>query len=84
MVDRVECPFVQMVRNAHRVGAATVVIWDNTCLCLAESDTPHFSSILIKSFIGLLPMEIDLGYFCPLFQCLEITHVDISVDTTIL
>lgn len=54
MVDRVECTLKPKVRNAHRVGAAAVIIWDNTRLCLAESDTPHLISLLIKTFIGRL------------------------------
>lgn len=33
MVDRGGCTFVQKVRNAQRVGAAGVMIADNTCLC---------------------------------------------------
>jgi len=35
MLDRGGCTFVQKVRNAQRVGAAGVVIADNTCLCSA-------------------------------------------------
>lgn len=35
MVDRGGCTFVQKVRNAQRVGAAGVIIADNTCLCSA-------------------------------------------------
>lgn len=33
MVDRGGCTFVQKVRNAQHVGAAGVIIADNTCLC---------------------------------------------------
>jgi len=33
MLDRGGCTFVQKVRNAQRVGAAGVIIADNTCLC---------------------------------------------------
>ena len=38
MVDRGSCTFVQKVRNAQRVGAAAVIVADNTCLCSAEAD----------------------------------------------
>lgn len=45
MVDRGGCTFVQKVRNAQRVGAAGVIIADNTCLCSAgdacHSDLGH-------------------------------------------
>lgn len=37
MVDRGGCTFVQKVRNAQRVGAAGVIIADNTCLCATEA-----------------------------------------------
>lgn len=37
MVDRGGCTFVQKVRNAQRVGAAGVIIADNSCLCKAEA-----------------------------------------------
>mmetsp|Transcript_13175 Transcript_13175/g.28507 ORF Transcript_13175/g.28507 Transcript_13175/m.28507 type:complete len:520 (-) Transcript_13175:135-1694(-) len=40
MVDRGGCTFVQKVRNAQRVGAAGVIIADNTCLCSA-GDSCH-------------------------------------------
>ena len=33
MVDRGGCTFVQKVRNAQRVGAAGVIIADNSWLC---------------------------------------------------
>lgn len=40
MVDRGGCTFVQKVRNAQRVGAAGVIIADDSCLCsMAESCT---------------------------------------------
>jgi PA domain len=35
MVDRGDCTFVQKVRNAQRIGAAAVLIADNTCQCTA-------------------------------------------------
>lgn len=38
MVDRGTCTFVQKVRNAQRVGAAAVIVADNTCLCDAEGE----------------------------------------------
>ena len=45
MLDRGGCTFVQKVRNAQRVGAAGVIIADNTCLCSAgdkcTSDPGH-------------------------------------------
>ena len=45
MVDRGGCTFVQKVRNAQRVGAAGVIIADNSCLCSAgdacHSDPGH-------------------------------------------
>ena len=37
MVDRGGCTFVQKVRNAQRVGAAGVIIADNSCLCTMEA-----------------------------------------------
>lgn len=37
MLDRGGCTFVQKVRNAQRVGAAGVIIADNTCLCSAAA-----------------------------------------------
>mmetsp|Transcript_13321 Transcript_13321/g.32334 ORF Transcript_13321/g.32334 Transcript_13321/m.32334 type:complete len:557 (-) Transcript_13321:167-1837(-) len=39
MVDRGGCTFVQKVRNAQRVGAAGVIIADNSCLCSADQCT---------------------------------------------
>lgn len=36
MLDRGGCTFVQKVRNAQRVGAAGVIIADNSCLCSME------------------------------------------------
>jgi PA domain len=33
MVDRGDCTFVKKVRNAQKLGAAGVIIADNTCLC---------------------------------------------------
>jgi len=39
MVDRGGCTFVQKVRNAQRVGAAGVIIADNSCLCSATECT---------------------------------------------
>jgi hypothetical protein len=35
MVDRGGCTFVQKVRNAQRIGAAGVIIADDSCLCSA-------------------------------------------------
>lgn len=35
MVDRGSCTFVKKVRNAQKIGAAAVIIADNTCLCTA-------------------------------------------------
>lgn len=35
MVDRGDCTFVKKVRNAQKLGAAAVIIADNTCLCSA-------------------------------------------------
>lgn len=40
MVDRGGCSFTQKVRNAQRVGAAGVIMADNTCLCSA-GDSCH-------------------------------------------
>jgi hypothetical protein len=41
MVDRGGCSFVQKVRNAQRLGAAGVIIADDTCLCsAADTCTP--------------------------------------------
>lgn len=37
MVDRGGCTFVQKVRNAQRIGAAGVIIADDSCLCSAEA-----------------------------------------------
>ena len=36
MVDRGGCSFVTKVRNAQRIGAAGVIIADDSCLCSAE------------------------------------------------
>jgi hypothetical protein len=36
MVDRGDCTFVKKVRNAQKLGAAGVVIADNTCLCVSS------------------------------------------------
>ena len=33
MVDRGDCTFVKKVRNAQKLGAAAVLLADNTCLC---------------------------------------------------
>ncbi|KAL7548034.1 LOW QUALITY PROTEIN: hypothetical protein ACHAWF_011320 [Thalassiosira exigua] len=38
MVDRGDCTFVKKVRNAQMVGAAAVIIADNSCLCPAEAE----------------------------------------------
>mmetsp|Transcript_58551 Transcript_58551/g.143228 ORF Transcript_58551/g.143228 Transcript_58551/m.143228 type:complete len:524 (+) Transcript_58551:171-1742(+) len=38
MVDRGDCTFVKKVRNAQKLGAAGVIIADNTCLCNAGSE----------------------------------------------
>ena len=35
MVDRGDCTFVKKTRNAQKLGAAAVIIADNTCLCAA-------------------------------------------------
>jgi len=35
MVDRGACTFVKKARNAQKLGAAAVIIADNTCLCSA-------------------------------------------------
>ena len=35
MVDRGECTFVKKVRHAQKMGAAAVILADNTCLCSA-------------------------------------------------
>lgn len=39
MVDRGECTFVKKVRHAQKLGAAAVILADNTCLCSATSCT---------------------------------------------
>mmetsp|Transcript_18486 Transcript_18486/g.40002 ORF Transcript_18486/g.40002 Transcript_18486/m.40002 type:complete len:522 (+) Transcript_18486:153-1718(+) len=39
MVDRGGCTFVQKARNAQRVGAAGMIIADNSCLCSAKQCT---------------------------------------------
>ena len=36
MINRGDCTFVQKVRNAQSIGAAGVLIADNTCLCFDE------------------------------------------------
>lgn len=44
MVDRGTCAFVQKVRNAQHLGAAGVIIADNTCLCSDQDCMAHQQS----------------------------------------
>jgi hypothetical protein len=58
MVDRGGCTFVQKVRNAQRVGAAGVLIADNTCLC---SDLDCKSKTGISTCENSEPIMADDG-----------------------
>jgi len=58
MVDRGSCTFVKKVRNAQRLGAAAVIIADNTCLC---SDTACIEASGVPTCETTEPIMADDG-----------------------